>query len=59
MYIDALTALGVRCKAILETHMHADFVSGHFELSERLRAPVALGAPATLATVRALPCRKW
>lgn len=39
-YIDAAQELGLRIVGVLETHPHADFVSGHLELSERTGAPI-------------------
>ena len=34
---------GLTLKGILETHFHADFVSGHYELMERTGAKVYFG----------------
>lgn len=34
-YIDRLAKDGVTLKYIFETHFHADFVSGHVDLSEK------------------------
>ena len=34
---------GMNIKGILETHVHADFVSGHFELSKRTGATIYFG----------------
>jgi glyoxylase-like metal-dependent hydrolase (beta-lactamase superfamily II) len=45
VYIEAARAQGVRITHILETHLHADFVSGHLELAERTGA--AIYAPAS------------
>ena len=47
-YLAAAQRHGARIVAVLETHPHADFVSGHLELSQRVRAPiyVAANAPA-------------
>lgn len=42
-YIKKAEALGVTIKYIFETHFHADFVSGHVELSRKTRAPIVYG----------------
>jgi glyoxylase-like metal-dependent hydrolase (beta-lactamase superfamily II) len=34
-YIDRLKEDGVQLKYIFETHFHADFVSGHLDLSQK------------------------
>jgi hydroxyacylglutathione hydrolase len=44
LYIDAAKKSGVRIEHIVETHLHADFVSGHHELAERTGAKIYLGA---------------
>ena len=36
-----------KLKYILETHFHADFVSGHLELSKRYLAPIIFGPNAS------------
>ncbi len=38
-YIDEAEAQGFKIKHVIETHLHADFVSGHRELS-RMKAAV-------------------
>lgn len=38
---------GMNIKGILETHVHADFVSGHFELSKRTGATIYFGPGAS------------
>jgi glyoxylase-like metal-dependent hydrolase (beta-lactamase superfamily II) len=43
-YIDADRQKGLRIEHIIETHLHADFVSGHHELAERTGARIYLGA---------------
>ena len=48
-YLDAAKALGVAIRYILETHLHADFVSGHRELAERSGAEIVFGAKANAA----------
>ncbi len=39
-YISAANSLGLPIKAIIETHLHADFVSGHTELAELTGAKI-------------------
>ncbi len=39
-YLAAAERHGAKIRAIFETHPHADFVSGHLELSERTGAPI-------------------
>lgn len=43
LYIDAAREAGWRIEHIIETHLHADFVSGHHELAERTGARIYLG----------------
>ena len=45
-YIDRLTKDGVLLKYIFETHFHADFVSGHLDLSQKTGAPIVYGPTA-------------
>jgi hydroxyacylglutathione hydrolase len=42
-YIERLMRDGVKLKYILETHFHADFVSGHIDLSKVTQAPIVYG----------------
>ncbi|MBK7222545.1 MAG: MBL fold metallo-hydrolase [Saprospiraceae bacterium] len=42
-YLDRLEKDGVQLKYIFETHFHADFVSGHLDLSEKTKAPIVYG----------------
>lgn len=42
-YIKKAEEQGVKIKYIFETHFHADFVSGHLELSQRTGAPIIYG----------------
>lgn len=42
-YLDRLEADGAKLKYILETHFHADFVSGHVDLSNKTGAPIIYG----------------
>ena len=46
-YLDRLERDGVKLKYIFETHFHADFVSGHVELSRLTGAPIIYGPGAT------------
>jgi hydroxyacylglutathione hydrolase len=49
-YIDEAAAQGLRIKYIIETHVHADFVSGHRELAERTgSAEIVFGPGAGVA----------
>ncbi|HMD19310.1 MAG TPA: MBL fold metallo-hydrolase [Alloacidobacterium sp.] len=43
IYIDAAKEAGWRIEHIIETHLHADFVSGHHELAKRTGAHIYLG----------------
>ena len=45
-YLDAARERGLAIKYIIETHLHADFVSGHRELAARSGAEIVFGAPA-------------
>lgn len=45
-YIDRLKKDGVVLKYIFETHFHADFVSGHLDLSKKTKAPIVYGPTA-------------
>jgi len=44
IYVDAAAAKGWKIEHIIETHLHADFVSGHRELAARTGARIYLGA---------------
>jgi hydroxyacylglutathione hydrolase len=46
LYVDEAKKLGVRIRWVIETHLHADFVSGHLELANRTGATICLGAEA-------------
>ncbi|MFC7772451.1 MBL fold metallo-hydrolase [Flavobacterium sp. GCM10027622] len=46
-YLDRLERDGVVLKYIFETHFHADFVSGHLDLSTKTGAPIVYGPTAT------------
>jgi glyoxylase-like metal-dependent hydrolase (beta-lactamase superfamily II)/rhodanese-related sulfurtransferase len=45
-YLDRISADGVKLKYIFETHFHADFVSGHLDLSKQTGAPIVYGPTA-------------
>lgn len=42
-YMEKLQKDGVKLKYIFETHFHADFVSGHLDLSKKTNAPIVYG----------------
>jgi len=42
-YLARLKEDGVNLKYIFETHFHADFVSGHLDLSEKTGAAIVYG----------------
>jgi len=48
--IDEARAQGLRIEHVIETHLHADFVSGHRELAERTGAKIYLGREPSLRT---------
>ncbi len=43
IYIETAAARGWKIEHVIETHVHADFVSGHHELAERTGALIYLG----------------
>src|SRR5216110_1017985 len=43
-YIEEAAAQNLKIKYIIETHLHADFVSGHRELAGRTGAEIIFGA---------------
>jgi hydroxyacylglutathione hydrolase len=45
-YLSRLVKDGVALKYIFETHFHADFVSGHIDLSKKTNAPIVYGPTA-------------
>ncbi len=47
IYIDEARALGVEITHILQTHMHADFVSGHMDLAEKTGAKIYVAKAAS------------
>jgi hydroxyacylglutathione hydrolase len=46
MYLDEAQANGLQIRWVLETHLHADFVSGHRELALATGATIGIGARA-------------
>src|SRR5271168_2832333 len=46
LYLKAAEERGVEIRHIFETHLHADFVSGHRELAARTGAKIYMGAQA-------------
>lgn len=49
IYIEEAKARGLAIRYVIETHLHADFVSGHRELAERTGATVLISHRATAA----------
>jgi hydroxyacylglutathione hydrolase len=45
-YLNEATAQNLKIKYVMETHLHADFVSGHRELAARTGAEIIFGAQA-------------
>src|SRR5215470_7360995 len=45
-YVEEARRQGMKIKYVVETHLHADFVSGHRELAERTGAKIVFGAKA-------------
>ncbi|HEY8546564.1 MAG TPA: rhodanese-like domain-containing protein [Acidimicrobiales bacterium] len=46
-YLDDARAEGLTIERVIETHFHADFLSGHLELAEATGATIAYGAEAS------------
>jgi glyoxylase-like metal-dependent hydrolase (beta-lactamase superfamily II) len=42
-YLDDAAAAGLTVERVIETHFHADFVSGHLELADRTGAAISYG----------------
>jgi hydroxyacylglutathione hydrolase len=40
IYLDAAKTMGLKITHILETHLHADFISGHLELADKTGAKI-------------------
>src|SRR5215813_1984943 len=49
IYLKAASQHGLKIRHIFETHLHADFVSGHVELAARTGATIHIGAKAGAA----------
>jgi hydroxyacylglutathione hydrolase len=49
LYLEEAARLGLKIAYVVETHLHADFVSGHRELAARTGAKIYLGARAGAA----------
>jgi hydroxyacylglutathione hydrolase len=45
-YIEEAAAQNLKIKYIIETHLHADFISGHRELAEKTGAEIVFGSQA-------------
>ena len=45
-YCQDAATLGLRIERVIETHLHADFLSGHLELADRTGAVISFGAAA-------------
>ena len=45
-YLDEASAQGLQIKYVIETHLHADFVSGHQEIAARTGAQIVFGQQA-------------
>jgi hydroxyacylglutathione hydrolase len=43
IYVEAAARSGLKIEHVIETHLHADFVSGHHELAQRTGAQIYLG----------------
>lgn len=43
LYLEEAGRLGLRIRYVIETHLHADFVSGHLELAKRTGAQILIG----------------
>jgi len=46
LYLEAAEEKGLKIRHVFETHLHADFVSGHKELAARTGAKIYIGAQA-------------
>jgi len=49
IYLQAAAERGLKIRHIFETHLHADFVSGHLELASRTGATIYIGEKAEAA----------
>ena len=48
VYLEEAAAKGLRIERVLETHLHADFLSGHLELAAATGAVISFGGAAQL-----------
>src|SRR5215469_10534319 len=46
IYLEEAEAKGLRIERVIETHLHADFLSGHLELAEQTGAVISFGEAA-------------
>ena len=51
LYIDLARERGLTIRWVIETHLHADFVSGHLELARRTGATICMGAGSGAASL--------
>jgi len=49
VYLQEAGERGLRIERVIETHVHADFLSGHLELADRAGAVISYGAGAEVA----------
>lgn len=49
VYLEEAGAIGLKIERVLETHLHADFLSGHLELAAATGAVISFGEAAHLA----------
>src|SRR5262245_2198938 len=49
VYMDEAAQRGLRIERVLETHIHADFLSGHLELADRTGAVISYGEGADIS----------
>jgi glyoxylase-like metal-dependent hydrolase (beta-lactamase superfamily II) len=49
VYLDEAAERGLRIERVIETHVHADFLSGHLELAGRTGAVISYGAGADVS----------
>src|ERR1041384_726420 len=48
VYLEEATAAGLSIERVIETHVHADFLSGHLELAAQTGAVISYGDAATV-----------
>jgi DMSO/TMAO reductase YedYZ molybdopterin-dependent catalytic subunit/rhodanese-related sulfurtransferase/glyoxylase-like metal-dependent hydrolase (beta-lactamase superfamily II) len=49
IYLDEAAERGLRIERVIETHIHADFLSGHLELADRTGAVISYGSGADVS----------